>query len=169
MLSETLKLVRMSDLHDFSLLGYAPDVPLSPVTIGELPPAVCESALQAFSEVHFNLDTAYPRCSLDQLDPRLVEVADKLMQLCPFKVNCAYRSYEWDKSKGRDGKSSHCKGLAMDIATPNHIVRLKLVGHLISLGVKRIGIAKTFIHFDVDPDKMPSLWLYSPDNVNKTF
>lgn len=148
---------------------YVPANPeLSPDAVGELPPALCVAEVPE-KVIHFDLSTATPRCTLDQLDPALIEVAEKLFQLCPYKVNCAYRSVEWDLSKGRNGKSSHCKGKALDIATPNHLIRLKLVGHLVSLGVTRIGIAKNFIHFDVDSDKAPSMWLYYPDNLAKTF
>lgn len=144
-------------------------VPLSPVTIGELPPAVCESALEEFTHPTFDLSTAYPRCRISDLDVDLVRLANRLYAIYPFKVNCAYRSVEWDKARGRSGKSSHCKGLAMDIAAPTHSQRLILVSQLLALGVRRIGIAKTFIHFDIDKDKPSSMWLYHPDNVNKMF
>lgn len=150
--------------------GYAePNVPLSPVTVGELPPAVCEAAYDSFDIVQFDISTATPRCELSDLDPRLIEVGNKVYEKVPFVVNCAFRSVEWDKSKGRSGSSSHCKGLALDIKAIDHRQRLKLVGALVEAGVQRIGIAKTFIHFDIDPDKAPSMWLYHPDNVNKTF
>lgn len=145
------------------------DVPLSPVTIGDLPPALCESSYEEFNHPKFSLSTAVPSCSLDDLDPALISLANKLYEKVPFQVNCAYRSVSWDRKKGRSGQSSHCKGLAMDIACINHALRLKYVAALTELGCKRIGIAKTFIHFDVDPDKLPSMWLYNPDNVNKTF
>lgn len=148
--------------------GYG-NVPLSPVTVGELPPAVCAESYNSFDICQFDISTASPRCGLTDLDPRLIEVGNKVYEKVPFVVNCAYRSVEWDKSKGRPGTSSHCKGLALDIKAVDHRQRLELVGALISCGVRRIGIAKTFIHFDVDPDKAPSMWLYNPDNVNKTF
>lgn len=136
---------------------------------GELPPAVCEAAFMEFDEAYFDLSTAVPRCTKEQLDPALIDIANELYKRVPYVVNCAYRSVEWDKSKGRNGLSSHCKGLAMDIKAADHRQRLLIVRELFALGVKRIGIAKTFIHFDIDPDKAPSMWLYYPDNLNKTF
>lgn len=146
-----------------------PLVPRSPETVGELPPAVVEAAKAYFENPHFDLSTAVPRCSIADLKPALIDIANKLYAFYPFKVNCAYRSVEWDKARHRNGLSSHCKGYAMDIAATDHRQRLVYVTKLLELGVKRIGIAKTFIHFDVDPDKAPSMWLYHPDNVNKMF
>ena len=144
-------------------------VPRSPETVGELPPAVVEAAKKYFEAPHFDLSTAVPRCTVADLKPVLIDVADKLYAYYPFKINCAYRSVEWDKAHHRNGLSSHCKGYAMDIATTNHRQRLVYVAKLLELGVTRIGIAKTFIHFDVDPDKAASIWLYYPDNLYKTF
>lgn len=153
----------------FELSGNGTHVELSPVTIGDLPPAVCAAALKEFTEPVFDLSTAIPRCRLSDLSPKLVDLANQLYARVPFKVNCAYRSKEWDLAKGRSGTSSHCKGLAMDVATVNHSQRLHLVTELLALGVRRIGVAKTFIHFDIDPGKAPSMWLYYPDNLAKTF
>lgn len=135
----------------------------------EIPGDVCQQAYDSFNVIQFDLSNCTPRCSVSDLKPELLEVASRVYEKCPFKVNCAYRSVEWDKARGRNGKSSHCKGLAMDIACSEHSQRLNLVSALIASGVRRIGIAKNFIHFDIDPDKAPSMWLYHPDNVNKHF
>lgn len=145
------------------------DVPLSPVTVGELPPAVCEAAKDYFEHPTFSLSGCVPACEYSDLSSELIEVANKLYARLPFEVNSAYRSVAWDRSKGRSGNSSHCKGYALDIRCINHDLRRRYIAELLALGVKRIGIAKTFIHFDVDPDKAPSMWLYNPDNINKTF
>lgn len=142
---------------------------VSPAAIGELPPAVCEANYEEFDHPKFSLSTAVPACQYGDLSGQLIDLANKLYERIPFQVNCAYRSVAWDRQKGRSGNSSHCKGYAMDIACVNHNLRRRYVAELLALGCKRIGIAKTFIHFDVDPDKLPSLWLYNPDNVNKTF
>lgn len=142
-------------------------VPNSPVVIGELLPAVCEAERR--ESPRFSLATAVPACSADDLSPSLVRVANQLYDLHPFHVNSAYRSRQWDLLKGRSGNSSHCKGYAMDIRVVDHRERLRFLGELIRLGVTRIGIAKTFIHFDVDPDKPSSVWLYDPSDLSQTF
>jgi uncharacterized protein YcbK (DUF882 family) len=56
--------------------------------------------------------------------------------------------------------SSHLKGYAADIACENGADRLKIVQSLLEAGFTRIGIAKTFIHCDNDPDKNPSIFTY---------
>ena len=56
--------------------------------------------------------------------------------------------------------SSHLKGYAADIACESGSDRLKIVQSLLEAGFTRIGIAKTFIHCDNDPDKNPSIWTY---------
>lgn len=158
----------MESLFNEKIFGYE-NIELSPVAIGELPPAVCDAEYDSFNHPKFSLDSAVPACELGDLAPALVEFANRLYEKIPFQVNCAYRSVSWDRKKGRSGQSSHCKGLAMDIACINHNLRRRYIAALLELGCKRIGIAKTFIHFDLDPDKGPSIWLYYPDNVNKTF
>lgn len=121
-----------------------------------------------------DLSSAVPRCTVDQLHPRLLDALAVLRDWCdildvPFHVNCAYRSRDWDLAKGRSGKSSHCKGLAVDLRAVNHNHRRLLVNALAHCGFQRIGIAKTFIHADLDDEKAPSMWLYSDVDLNKTF
>ena len=59
------------------------------------------------------------------------------------------------------GKSSHLKGLAADIGCTNSPDRWDLLDSLMKAGFNRIGIANTFIHVDIDPDKPPFLiWTY---------
>jgi hypothetical protein len=56
--------------------------------------------------------------------------------------------------------SSHLKGYAADIACESGSDRLIIVRALLEVGFTRIGIAKTFIHCDNDPDKPDSIWTY---------
>lgn len=121
-----------------------------------------------------DLSGAVPACTVDQLQPCLLDALAVVRDWCetvgvPFKVNCAYRSKEWDLAKGRSGNSSHCKGLAVDLSAVNHNHRRLLVNALANCGFERIGIAKTFIHADLDSDKAPSMWLYDRNNLNVTF
>lgn len=85
----------------------------------------------------------------------------------PLYVTSGVRSPEVNDMVGGSKNSSHLKGLACDISTnkvgevmsPRH--RYLIVRALIDAGVKRIGIAKTFIHFDIDPDKIQDvIWTY---------
>lgn len=129
------------------------------------------SSAPADSIACISLGSAIPKCDVSQMDAAFL---DKLLLAQKaygrkFKINCAYRSLAWEKSKGRNGRSSHCKGVAVDIGVSNHQQRLYIVAALLIMGFRRIGIAKTFIHVDDDESKVPSMWLYDPENLSKTF
>ncbi len=80
----------------------------------------------------------------------------------PFKINSGYRSKHWNDKilKARIG-SSHKLGLAADIRCTNSGDRALIIKALLDVGINRIGIAKTFIHCDVDKQKDQDVfWLY---------
>ena len=117
--------------------------------------------LQWFKEDEFK--KCVPSCSMAQCDEFALQRLDRLRSLCgfPIKLNSAYRSPEYDKSKGRSGESAHCRGLAFDIACRNAEQRAYIVATAQKVGFLRIGIAKTFIHLDCDMVKpYPRIWLY---------
>lgn len=79
----------------------------------------------------------------------------------PMHINSGFRTPAHNESVGGTEKSSHLKGLAADIACNNSVDRFYLIDIFLDLGVNRIGIADTFIHIDVDPDKSPNvIWTY---------
>lgn len=79
----------------------------------------------------------------------------------PFIINSAWRSEEDNKRVGGKPNSSHLKGLAVDIKATNSRQRGLILDALRSVGFSRIGIAKTFIHVDLDFDKDQDVtWLY---------
>ena len=64
-------------------------------------------------------------------------------------------------SKGRDGTSSHTKGLAIDLKVQDSVTRYKIINSLLSVGLNRIGIGKNFIHVDMDKEKASNvIWHY---------
>lgn len=101
-----------------------------------------------FSETEFNKLT--PSCSLNQMNREFMERLDLARRLAgiPFVLNCAYRSSEWDKSKGRSGMSYHCLGRAVDIRCNDSTNRFKIIYALLNAGFTSIGIYKRFIHVD---------------------
>ena len=115
-----------------------------------------------FKEAEFKRCT--PSCSLQDMDQKLMDALDALRALAgiPLKLSCAYRSVAWDKKKGRDGKSAHCKGLAVDIVCNSSATRWKIINAAIDLGIRRIGIGKNFIHIDIDSskDSQDVIWHY---------
>jgi len=96
------------------------------------------------------------------MDLDFVEVLDKVRAMAeiPLKVNSGYRSIEHNRNVKGSPNSSHLRGLAADIHCTDSDSRLRIVYSAIQSGVSRIGIAKTFIHLDTDPNKVSALWVY---------
>ena len=79
----------------------------------------------------------------------------------PFKITSGYRSEAHNKKVGGVKGSSHTKGVAGDIAVNSGLQRSAIVVGLIKAGFTRLGIAKTFVHVDLDKEKQQSIWLYA--------
>ena len=79
----------------------------------------------------------------------------------PIKINSGYRTEIRNKKIGGVADSSHLKGLAADISCGNSFDRFKLLNLLLEVGFNRIGIAKSFIHVDIDKSKSQNvIWGY---------
>lgn len=114
-----------------------------------------------FTEAEFRRCT--PPCSLQDMDQQFIRQLDAARASAgiPFVLNSAYRSPAWEKSKGRAGTSSHCKGLAVDIRCNSDANRWKVVTALLDNGFTRIGIGKTYVHADLDTAKTQRvIWHY---------
>lgn len=114
-----------------------------------------------FTEKEFN--KCSPSCSISDMDSEFMELLDKLRETAgiPLVINCAYRSKEWDKKKGRSGNSAHTKGVAVDIRCNDSSNRFKIIKAAVELGIPRIGIDGSFIHIDNDPTLPQNvIWTY---------
>ena len=79
----------------------------------------------------------------------------------PIKINSGYRTVARNKKIGGVANSSHLKGLAADISCKSSKDRFALVNLLLKAGFKRIGIAGSFIHVDIDKNKSQNvIWGY---------
>ena len=86
---------------------------------------------------------------------RAREIAD-----IPFNVTSGFRCLKHNRQIGSTS-DNHTRGFAMDVMANNSRQRFIILEALIKAGFKRIGIHKTFIHFDDNPDGTPEvLWLY---------
>ena len=116
-----------------------------------------------------NFSSCVPACTIDQLNPHLVERLIMAQKMCgeQFIITSAYRSQAWERSKGRKGTSSHCKGLAVDVSAINSHLRFKILAGCILSGIPRLGIGKTFIHLDIDETKAHPIVFhyYDPQNT----
>ena len=85
----------------------------------------------------------------------------RALSCVPYKVTSGYRSAEHNMLVGGRVGSSHTKGLAVDISCKNSGDRAKILRGLFMVGLgRRVGIADTFIHVDMDMDKPSAIWLY---------
>ena len=110
-----------------------------------------------------DFDNCNPPCKLEEMDEKFMKKLDIARQIAkiPFIATSGFRSQIWEQEQGRDGTSSHTKGLAIDLKAQDSINRYKLINSLLSVGLNRIGIGKNFIHVDIDKDKPSNvIWHY---------
>jgi len=113
-----------------------------------------------FSKEEFECDGV--NC-FDKMDKDLLQKLDIARSFAniPFKITSSWRSEEHNEKVGGSKNSSHLRGYAVDIYCKHSVDRLLMLEALTSAGFTRIGVAKTFIHVDVDPE-LPNgvMWLY---------
>lgn len=114
---------------------------------------------------HFSLsefDSPDLKGSGVNMDATFLELLDTARDKAgvPFKITSGYRSKEHNAKVGGVENSSHLRGYAADIACTSGSQRWQIINALIEVGFSRIGVAKTFIHVDNDPEKSSSIWTY---------
>lgn len=116
---------------------------------------------QYFSETEFRKCT--PSCHLSDMDGEFIALLDRVRAEAgiPLVLNSAYRSGAYEKAHGRAGTSAHCAGRAVDIRCMTSANRYKIVKAALECGVRRIGIAQTYIHIDnADDHAQDVIWDY---------
>ena len=97
------------------------------------------------------------------MDEKMLSMLDEVREMYgkPISINSGYRTIRHNAKVGGKSKSSHLKGLAVDIACSTSRDRYNLLEALKSVGFNRIGIAKSFIHVDIDYNKSDKvIWVY---------
>jgi uncharacterized protein YcbK (DUF882 family) len=98
-----------------------------------------------------------------EMDPNLLHMLDLVREEMgvPLQITSGYRCEQHNQQVGSKPNSAHCKGKAVDVACSSSNLRMVMVCLFVAHGIKRVGIAKTFIHVDVD-DTLPQnvMWLY---------
>jgi uncharacterized protein YcbK (DUF882 family) len=78
-----------------------------------------------------------------------------------FVITSGFRCSRHNAAVGGVENSAHTKGVAADISATDSVSRFKIIEALIDVGFTRIGIAKTFVHVDMDRSKPGNvIWLY---------
>lgn len=104
-----------------------------------------------------------------RIDPFLPKLCQAIRTALgqPVYVTSGVRSPEHNERVGGQPNSSHLRGLAVDISDNDRgkpissRFRHVVLQTLLQLSVGRIGLADTFIHFDVDKEKAQDvIWVY---------
>lgn len=79
----------------------------------------------------------------------------------PFHISSGVRSEAHNERVGGVSGSSHTKGWAVDVRCSNSSDRFKIIKCALEAGFTRIGVGKSFVHLDNDPDKPSNvIWTY---------
>jgi uncharacterized protein YcbK (DUF882 family) len=102
-------------------------------------------------------------CGKNHINPQLIAKLDNARDIActPFVISSGYRCKTHNKKVGGSDTSSHTLGEAVDIKVNNSSDRQKILTALTLEGFDRIGIAKNFIHVDIDQNKPKNVtWVY---------
>ena len=105
--------------------------------------------------------TCHCGCGECHMDQNFLDIMDQIREDVgeALGVVSGYRCIKHDNEIHGDG--NHPEGKAVDFAAPLSQIRFKIVSAAIRLGIKRMGIAKTFIHIDtVAEHPQNCIWLY---------
>ena len=98
-----------------------------------------------------------------EMDSTFIYMLDSARTIAgvPFEINSGYRSSQHNRFVGGVDNSAHTKGLAADIKVRNGRERSAVVRSLLAVGFTRIGVAKGFVHVDIDSTKVDNvIWTY---------
>ena len=99
-------------------------------------------------------------CNMSQEILSMLDAARKIYGK-PMRITSGFRTKTHNKKVGGVESSSHLKGLAVDIACSESRNRFDMIRALLEVGFKRLGVAGTFIHVDIDKDKSQNvIWTY---------
>ena len=102
-------------------------------------------------------------CKADHIQPVFIAHLEDARRKYghPMQITSGVRCPEHNAKVGGLPDSAHLTGWAADIGCTTSYSRYKLINALLAAGFKRIGVAKSFIHADLDPTKPAEfLWTY---------
>ena len=99
----------------------------------------------------------------EMMEQELLDMLDLARDIYgrPMIVNSGFRTVSHNKAVGGSKNSSHLLGYAADISCTDSRSRYLMLEAFLDAGFMRIGIGKSFIHVDCDPEKEQLLiWTY---------
>jgi zinc D-Ala-D-Ala carboxypeptidase len=113
---------------------------------------------------YFNEDEFKCKCGCGKdVTTEVKQLADKARGISgvPWMITSGARCDAHNKKIGASSTSSHTVGYAIDVRATTSREKYLILKSMIEVGFNRIGVADTFIHGDIDPNKSPSvLWTY---------
>lgn len=93
------------------------------------------------------------------MDEHFLATLEEIRRICnfPFIINSGFRTIRHNIAVGGKPNSAHLRGLAADISITDSSKRFTILSVALYLGIKRIEIAKTWIHLDIDPTLLQSV------------
>ena len=111
---------------------------------------------------NFNLSefVCHCGCGSDYINPELVNKLQLVRDnMGPMSVTSGVRCKPHNTKIGGSPTSSHISGVAVDLKCDSGPFRQQILTEL-TKHFQRIGIAKSFVHVDIDPAKSDSVRLY---------
>lgn len=119
------------------------------------------TAIQHFRPSEF--DSPDAEGSGQNMDVEFVAKLDRIRGRCgfAFHVNSGYRTAKHNAEVGGKSGSAHPSGHAADIECRTSWQRYRILQESLKEGIKRIGLADTFVHLD-DAPSLPQeiIWTY---------
>ena len=102
------------------------------------------------------------------LSPALMAVLTELEQRMGFelRIDSGYRDPTHNEDVGgvEGSEHTHDPADAADVFCQRSITRFRMLHHLLAMGVRRIGIGKTFVHVGVSTSHPQDVcWTYYPE------
>ena len=104
-----------------------------------------------------------PGSALFRMHREIVGPLDYIRENCgfPLIVTSGFRTLAHNDQVGGVDGSAHTEGYAADLACRTSQQRYKIIYYAMEIGIRRIGIAKTFVHLDTSPFLPAEVtWLY---------
>lgn len=103
-------------------------------------------------------------CGYDDISLDLVAMLEMIRDAVgssPLRVSSGCRCQRHNQDVGGAANSAHLRGTAVDLYVTDADQRFRLVAAAIQAGIRRIGVARTFIHLDIDKELPPKVfWTY---------